>query len=134
MKINCSYSYYGENKQSNRPYLYCSIDNMICPLVRFCQVESRIINTDGHLNCNKRVEEVEKMPNGKYRVKFNDRGFLYVEIKDINQTRKIKNPFDSIPKFVDLVEIDNEYYIRGYEPTKEVTEEPQPKVKRNTKK
>lgn len=142
MNINCSNAYYTKTNKSNRPYLYCNINEEVCPLVKFCNTENRIVNTDGYVNC--KMKEVDKMPNGKYQVKFNDKGFLYVDIKDINQTRKVKNPYDYVPKFVDIVEVNGEYYIKGYEPKEEVieevtevTEEPkveEPKVRKSTKK
>lgn len=125
MSIDCKYSYYQSSKRGDRNYLYCSINNQVCPLVRFCPNENRILNIKGHENCKVRKEDEFKMPNGKSKVNLQDKGYLYVEIEDIKQVRKIKNPFDHVPKWVEVVlsEVDNQYYIKGFEPKIEIKEE-----------
>lgn len=119
MSTNCKYSYYKVDEKRN--YLYCNIDNEICPLVRYCQTEQKIVNAKGFGNCKKKKDEDNKMPQGKEKVLFQERGFLYVQISNIGEIRKIKNPYDYAPNSVEIVMVGNEYYINGYEPKEEAT-------------
>ncbi len=53
------------------------------------------------------------------KVRFEKRGFLYVEIYDIDgkvsEVVEIKNPYNTIPEFVDVKKIRNEYVIKTEE-------------------
>lgn len=57
------------------------------------------------------------MPKGMNKVRFELKGVLYVEVGDF--VYEIKNPYDYIPDFVKIVQVDGEYYIKGFEPRKE---------------
>ena len=64
------------------------------------------------------------------KVRFESKGMLYVEYGD--NVIKVPNPFgDDIPAGVELVEVNNEYYVKGYEPKVEKKEKP---AKKNKKK
>ena len=72
------------------------------------------------------------MKQGKYKVLYEKRGMLYIEL-DYNTSIRVSNPFSTIPSGVDLTKIDGEYYIKGYEPKIVVKEVEIEEVKRSTK-
>lgn len=49
-----------------------------------------------------------------YIVRFESKGKLYVEYND--RVIKIANPFDYVPEAIELVRVENELYIKGFEP------------------
>lgn len=55
------------------------------------------------------------MSNGQYKVLFEKRGLLYVEL-DSNTVIKLKNQLQTVPQSVDLIKVKDEYYIKGFEP------------------
>lgn len=55
------------------------------------------------------------MSNGQYKVLFEKRGLLYVEL-DSNTVIQVKNQLQTVPQSVDLIKIKDEYYIKGFEP------------------
>lgn len=65
----------------------------------------------------------------EYKVAFESKGMLYVEYGD--NILKFKNPFDDVPQKVQLVRVDNELYIKGFEPKVEV--QPKEEVKTEEK-
>ena len=83
-------------------------------------------NTDNYKNCTayvKQEKEIEKGRNGmNNKVIFEKKGSLYIELNDeIGQVVAIKNQYDKIPDYVDVVFVDNTPYIKGFEPKKEKT-------------
>lgn len=50
----------------------------------------------------------------EYIVLFESKGLLYVEYNDT--VLKFQNPFEDVPNSVSLVKVDNELYIKGFEP------------------
>ena len=58
---------------------------------------------------------------GEYLVLFESHGLLYVEYGD--NVFRFDNPFDHVPESVELVKVDNELYIKGFEPKVEAVEE-----------
>lgn len=66
--------------------------------------------------CTRRnkVKEVGILMANEYKVEFESKGKLYININ--GQIKRIPNPFDYSPKKVELINIDNEWYIKGYEP------------------
>ena len=60
------------------------------------------------------------MPKGKNKVRFELRGILYVDIDEF--TYEIKNPYDYVPQFVEVVKVENKYYIKGFEPKENLKE------------
>ena len=54
------------------------------------------------------------MKNGEYLVRFEKDGDLYIEVGDYVIYKK--NPYDYVPEKVEMVQIDNEIYFKGFEP------------------
>lgn len=98
-------------------YCRCKKTGEICPFVRRCTNEMRWKPLNSMANCTYRLKE-EKMNKNEYNVRFALKGKLFVEID--NYVKEIDNPFDIIPKKVELVWVDDMPYIKGYEPKKKV--------------
>ena len=100
----------------------CTILNEICPFQYKC---NQINNWRNYDNLEKKCtiynkeREKEYMKQGKYKVLYENRGKLYIEL-DSETSIVVPNPFDKddIPKGVDLVKVDNEYFVDGFEPKK----------------
>ena len=99
----------------------CTILNEICPFQYKC---NQINNWRNYDNLEKKCtiynkeREKEYMKQGKYKVLYENRGKLYIEL-DSETSIVVPNPFeDDIPKGVDLVKVDNEYFVEGFEPKK----------------
>ena len=75
---------------------------------------------------------MSELKKGEYLVLFESRGLLYVEYND--NVFKFQNPFDYTPKSVDLVRVDNELYIKGFEPKPKKQEDKAPKKESRKKK
>ena len=97
----------------------CTILNEICPFQYKC---NQINNWRNYDNLEKKCtiynneREKEYMKQGKYKVLYENRGKLYIEL-DSDTSIVVPNPFkDDIPLGVDLVKIGDKYYIKGYEP------------------
>jgi hypothetical protein len=76
-----------------------------------------------------KIEEVIELNQGEYKVVSGDTNKLYIEYAENSQIR-LQNPYDYIPKKVELVEVENTLYIKGFEP---VTEKIVSKRKSNRK-
>lgn len=117
---NCKHSY----NDGNSNYLYCNITNQICPLVRWCNDVGRVISINNYReNCiyYKNKEESMLQSNGSHKVRFVKRKLLYVELNDkLNQIAKIDNPYDYEPFYVDIVQVGDNYYVKGFEPKVEI--------------
>ena len=98
------------NKQTAK----CDLSNM-CSYIRRCNQQNIWYNPDYAKDC-KLLKE--KIMNTNFR--FEKRGMLYVDVKtqsgeDITIT--VPNIYgDNIPAWIDIVEIDNNFYIKGQEP------------------
>ena len=99
----------------------CTILNEICPFQYKC---NQINNWRNYDNLEKKCtiynkeREKEYMKQGKYKVLYENRGKLYIEF-DSETSIVVPNPFkEDIPKGVDLVKVDNEYFVDGFEPKK----------------
>lgn len=91
----------------------CEKNGQVCPFVRRCtndRVWKPLVSMD---KCALRKEEV-KVPKGMSRVRFELHGELYVEVGEF--VYSIKNPYDYIPEFVELVSVNDAWYIKGFEP------------------
>ena len=125
--MSCKYSKRESQPDSSGWYrLYCNIINDICPFQYRCYKISNWKNQDNlDKKCvyYKREEDKSYMSQGKYKVWYEKRGMLYIELNHDTSIR-ISNPFNIVPSGVDLVKIKDEYYIKGYEPKiKEVIKE-----------
>ena len=125
--MSCKYSKREFQPDSSGWYrLYCNIINDICPFQYRCYKISNWKNQDNlDKKCvyYKNEEDKEYMKQGKYKVLYEKRGMLYIEL-DYDTSIRVPNPFNIVPSGVDLVKIKDEYYIKGYEPKiKEVVKE-----------
>lgn len=92
----------------------CTKTNELCMFVRRCVFEHKWLPIDMMDSCILREKkEIELMEN-EYIVRLEHKGELYVDMGEY--TIKIKNPFDYKPDKVELVEVEGEYYIKGFEP------------------
>ena len=99
----------------------CTILNEICPFQYKC---NQINNWRNYDNLEKKCtiynkeREKEYMKQGKYKVLYENRGKLYIEL-DSETSIVVPNPFkDDIPLGVDLVKVNDEYFVDGFEPKK----------------
>ena len=99
----------------------CTILNEICPFQYKC---NQINNWRNYDNLEKKCtiynkeREKEYMKQGKYKVLYENRGKLYIEL-DSETSIVVPNPFkEDIPKGVDLVKVNDEYFVEGFEPKK----------------
>ena len=99
----------------------CTILNEICPFQYKCNQINNWRNYDSlEKKCTiyNKEREKEYMKQGKYKVLYENRGKLYIEL-DSETSIVVPNPFkEDIPKGVDLVKVDNEYFVEGFEPKK----------------
>lgn len=101
-------------------FCHCNKSGDICAFMRRCQNEHRWKPLESMKKCNLR-KEVNPMPKGMYKVRFELRGNLYVEMGDFVQ--EIENPYEYTPDFVDVVRVGGKYYVKGFAP----------KIKKETK-
>lgn len=108
----------------------CTKNGNICPFMRRCNMEHTWLPIDSMNTCTLREPEgVIELKNGEYLVRFEKDGNLYIEVGDYVIYKK--NPYDYVPEKVEMVQIDNEMYFKGFEPKEEKAEE---KPKKKTKK
>lgn len=131
--MSCKYSKRESECDSSGWYrLYCNIINDICPFQYRCYKISNWKNQDNlDKKCvyYKNEEDKSYMAQGKYKVLYEKRGMLYIEL-DHDTSIRVPNPFNIIPSGVDLIKVKDEYYIKGYEPKVEV----EPKMVTSTNK
>lgn len=102
--------------------LYCTVTSQMCNCQYRCEKISNWRNYDNLENrCNiyKHEGDKEYMTQGQYKVLYEKRGRLCVELS-YDTSIMINNPYplDKIPKGVDLVKIKDIYYVKGFEPKK----------------
>ena len=123
--MSCKYAERESNSDSSGWYrLYCKIINDICPFQYRCYEISNWKNQDNlDKKCvyYKNEEDKSYMKQGEYKVLYEKRGMLYIELNHDTSIR-IPNPFNNVPSGVDVVKIKDEYYIKGYEPKVEKKE------------
>lgn len=122
----CKYSFTNATTDTvGRHPIYCKLtNNTQCPLIRYCSIVGDFINIDNiDKNCTiyLKGEDLINMKNGELRVLFVKRGNLYVEL-DKDTVIAIANPYNYEPKYVEVVMVKNEYYVKGFEPKKEIKE------------
>ena len=117
----CKYAYRLNESDNGRHYLQCLLMKNQCPMIRFCSKVNDIIDIDNlEKKCTiyNKEREKEYMKQGKYKVLYENRGKLYIEL-DSETSIVVPNPFkEDIPKGVDLVKVDSEYFVDGFEPKK----------------
>ena len=93
-------------------YCRCKKTGDICPLTRRCMNDMKWKPLNSMATCAYRLKE-EKMNKNEYKVRFAIKDKLYVEIDDY--VKEIDNPFDTVPQKVELVWVEGEPYVKGYE-------------------
>ena len=94
-------------------YCSCNKSNEICPFTRRCSTRMAHVPLASMNNCQLRKEE-EMIPTNTNKVRFEKRGKLFIEVND--HVIELKNPYDYIPDYVYLVNVNGENYIKGFEP------------------
>ena len=118
LQMICKHAYRLNESENGRHYLQCLLMKNQCPMIRFCSKVNDIINVDNvESKCTiyKNEEDKSYMKQGKYKVLYEKRGMLYIELNQ-DTSIVISNPFNNVPSGVDVVKIKDEYYIKGYEP------------------
>ena len=120
----CSYcekgKYYG--------FCTCIKSGEICPFMRRYNIEHDWLPVDTMDKCTLREpERVIELKNGEYLVRFEKDGDLYIEVGDYVIYKK--NPYDYVPEKVEMVQVGNEMYFKGFEPKEEEQTEKKPKKK-----
>lgn len=90
----------------------CKITQQICPFMYFCE-RTQIWRANNYMPKNCKVKETQNNAvkhKGKYRVINYRKDFLYVEINDV--VYKLKNPFDFVPDYVDVLKRNGVYIIK----------------------
>lgn len=105
----CRYCTIGKYEE----FCTCEKNGQICPFVRRCTRDRVWKPLDSMSKCTLGKEEV-KVPKGMNRVRFELHGELYVEVGEF--VYSIKNPYDYVPEFVELVSVNDTWYIKGFEP------------------
>lgn len=115
--MKCEHSYKGGDYK----YPLCKITKDNCPMIRYCGEINDYMQIDNYrTHCSTFLKEEDRKNRlgGENKVRFESDGFLYVELNDTGNTIvKIPNTFSSIPKYIDVVEQDGEYYLKGTEPS-----------------
>lgn len=105
---------------SYNSFCTCKVSGEMCGMVRRCPTEQRYKPLQNMNICRIRKEH-DNMNKDKLKVRFEKHGLLYVEHGFGVIT--VKNPFTFIPEYIDdVVNVDNIWYVKGYEPKKEKTE------------
>lgn len=102
---------------SYESYCICSKTGNICVFVRRKPCIMQWSPLESMVNCKLRQEEVVMSDNEK-KVRFVKNNKLFVEIDDF--VIEVLNPYDYEPNVVELVEVDGVYYVKGFEPKKEI--------------
>lgn len=90
----------------------CQITNSLCNCVRRCADKQCYLPLDNMDNCI--VAKNEKMNTNILFVKNNK---IYVKLSNKDMVVVVPNIYgDNIPAWIDIVEIDNNFYIKGQEP------------------
>lgn len=123
--MNCKYSYEKENSK----YLYCNISKEICPLMKYCHKIGKYVSSDNYsINCKYyqgKEEDNMNKKQGELKVRLAKDNILFVELGDkYNQVIKVNNPYPYIPTYVNVVEINELYYVKGFEPKQLKKEKP----------
>lgn len=91
----------------------CLKTNETCYFVRRCNTEKRWKPLNSMYNCKLQKEEVV-LKHDEYKVRFEHKGNLYIEIGD--RVIKKQNPYDYVPNAVKMVNINGEMYFKEFAP------------------
>lgn len=108
----CKYCNIGKYEE----FCTCSKSGEVCPFMRRCITDHCWKPLDSMDKCKARKDEII-VPKGLNKVRFELHGELYVEDGDF--VYAIKNPYDYTPQFVEIINVDGVWYVKGFEPKKE---------------
>lgn len=92
----------------------CDI-NEICFATRYCGQIKSYYNNESAINC-----KILKEKNMTTNIVFVKNNNIYVKLKDKDMVVVVPNIYgDNIPAMIDIVEYENNYYIKGTEPKEE---------------
>lgn len=91
----------------------CKITKDICPYLYFCnKIKSYKPNASMPSNC--KVKQSFEVPNGYYKVCFERKGNLYININ--GNVEVIPNPFDIVPLYVKATKLKSgKWRLKKYE-------------------
>ena len=106
----CEYNYY-DKEEKYYPRLYCKINGKQCIYSKKCLKEEKFIPLDNQSECYiANMEKKKNIPNGSCYVRFEHKGYLFVEIDDTHVVQ-IKNTLDNVKDYVYVRKVNNEYEI-----------------------
>lgn len=82
----------------------CNITNQSCPYTYFCN-RTYTIQPSKNIPDNCKIKQNRECPIGYYKVCFERRGKLYVQVNEYVEL--IDNPYDFVPSFVKLTKLKN---------------------------
>lgn len=85
----------------------CSLTKSQCPFMYYCPKRNAWRNTC-YMTSNCNVKRKAEAPKGYCRVRFERKGYLYVDLGE--KTVAIKNPFEDVPDFVKVTKLKNGNY------------------------
>lgn len=89
----------------------CQITQGVCPFMYFCdKTQTWKENSYMPKNCHVKNQNNTVKHKGKYKVRDCRKGYVYVDIE--GYTHKIKNPFDFVPDYVDIIKRNGKYIIK----------------------
>ena len=126
----CIYGYY-KKEETYYPRLYCKLTDKSCRYSKKCLKEERFIPLDNQGECYLyNMEKKKKIPNGSNYVRFEHKGYLFIEVDD-NRTIKVKNTLGKVEDYVYLRKVGNDYEISlSPFPTEIKKEDKEPKVEK----
>lgn len=77
----------------------CKVTNTPCPYMNYCN-KTQTYKPSRFMPDDCKVKKAASCPAGYYNVRQERKGYLYVDIDGI--TKKILNPFDYIPSYVQI--------------------------------
>nr|DAR61738.1 MAG TPA: hypothetical protein [Caudoviricetes sp.] len=87
----------------------CRANGEVCPYVYFC-TKARANRVSKHMPSNCKVKLNAEVPKGSYRVAYERKGKLYVDVK--NQIVIVDNIYDFTPLYVKLYKSGGKWRIR----------------------
>lgn len=82
----------------------CNITKEVCPYLYFCnKIKKYKPSVSMSQEC--KVKEKKETPKGFYKVCFEKKKFLYINVND--QIQIIENPYDFIPSYVKMSKLKN---------------------------
>lgn len=82
----------------------CDVTKQICPYLYFCN-KKQIYKENSAMPLNCKIKEKVEIPKGYYKVCFERKGRLYIDVNNIIEI--IENPYDFQPNYVKMAKLKN---------------------------